>query len=434
MIIGGEISAKDTSYGPPMFFNPSSIGVSTGRKALQIRPAVPLIYERRVPTATAHQLSGKPPTSETDTGIPVKDDGNLYEKDHLVQEPAQELDSRIDDGQSPQTRYGSEEGLESHIGVLSQKPQEVEQRSEVSGLLSRGDQEEAEEESLNEAEDVSKDVDEELLTVSLGPPSSIESISEGNSITYDPEKYPGPYAQLPDAAGNIAQAPAFPNGWTVPAYGPQVQSHFTQGWIADHEMSRIGGLAPPTPSASVDDAGTSIDPKFVDHVLSSFNDDSYADIRLTVTHDKSQFDDTTFYLHRVLVFRSKTVRNIPVTSKAKDDGTNINNELRISLRDRFVNVNALESALRTCYGQPASTFFISKDHDESESHSDQSVPDMQNVIAYAAAGHLFQLGDVALQALEKARKVLGWVSNHNCSTLLTLPLRYSKILGKLFGI
>ncbi len=381
---------------------PSAPGVLASRKIMPIRPAVPLVYERRVSPATARTPSCN---SRSRNAIEqfIKDDDDSNQDSCSVQKSAAELGNKLADERGSELQYGSKETVERHTAGLSHDAQEMEPTTEVFDVLPGEYREKTREEGKEKAEteSASKDFDHESPTVSMDPPSSIvsspiESISQANGTIHPPESHPGAF---PDHTGKIAHQQTFPPGWIVPPYDLQAQAQFTHGWIRGHGMNGIGGLPPPTPSMSVDDGNVPIDPKFVDHISSSFNDDRYADVRLIVSHEKAQFDVATFCLHRVLVCRSETLKSLIEMSTRKHDGIDKKLDLRISLCDRFITQNALESALRTCYGQTASASLLSK------------CQDMQEILAFAAAGHLLKLEEVALQALEKTRKILNWVGD-----------------------
>ena len=248
--------------------------------------------------------------------------------------------------------------------------------------------------------------------ISDDPQSYIESASNVPSAVYPLDTYPATSSQYPSYVSTISQQQMFPNAWAVPQYELRAQAPYAQAWSRVHHLNGLGGQPPPTPSASVDDGNAAFDPKLLEHISSSFNDEKYADLRLIVTHEKARFNEITFFLHKVLVSRSETLRGMIDEYARNNDKVDNKVVVRMRLNDRLITPTALESALRTCYGQAASTFLVSKSHVRAESHREQSITDMLEILGFAAAGHFLKLEEVALQALEKARKVIDWVSGN----------------------
>ena len=393
-----------------MSLNSSASGVPAKRKVLQICPAVPLIYERHVTPGVGHSSLGRGTPHEVIEKT-VCNGADSSVDGHSVQGSRREFESKPE--QSPQIQNESTESTQSPIGELAQDDQETEKAADVSDILKGeccGQFNGEIHETAAKAENFSKITDQESPTVSVNLPSSVEfsplqSKSEVTNTMSSPESHPD--AHFPDQAGYIDPQQLAPSGWIPTPYDLQAHPDNPHGWIRGREMRGIGGLPPPTPSSSVDDGNTPIDPQFVDHILSSFNEDRYADISLTISHDNARFKDITFSLHRVLVFRSEALRKLSEMSTNDQDVSRL--DLQLSLCDRFITPKALGFALRTCYGQTASTFPSTWQH-RAGNHVESANTEMTDFLAFAAAGHLLKLEEVALQALEKARKVISWVS------------------------
>ena len=259
--------------------------------------------------------------------------------------------------------------------------------------------------------------------ISANPSRSAKSNSESTGIL-PPVTYPAPYIQFGGYVNGIPPQPLYDNQYPAPSYDPQAQSRFMQAWNGVPQFNPLGGQPPPTPSsASLDDGNSPFDPKLAGHISSNFNVERYADIRLVVTHEQGRFEETTFFLHRVLVSRSETLRGLLDEYAGNYDENDGKLVIKMKLNDRFITLTALAYALQTCYGQPASNFPPCKSRGGAERHRDQSIANMLEILAFAATGHLLKLEDVALRGIEKAQEALNWVSD--------IPRHYFSIPYKL---
>ena len=453
-----------------MSSKPLAPGIPGRQKVLPIRPAVPLIYEPRLrggagKASCKNTLISDELRKEPSTRNP-KEDAVPAQSRSIVEGATDSPGRKLDDDHFPRSRDELIEKTERPPGALIQETEEVMQLSpdvsetvlgkyekeindvwyekvNPSSKLSRKESFEDTKRESNSGESPrpsSLDTGSRDLVpitelgicspstgecqhspirsafssgeISENPQHPNEGTSSIASTVYAMESYPASYYQYPGYASTTPQKPTFPNDCAVPQYDPQAPVHFPHAWSGMNQLNGLGGQPPPTPSASVDDGNATFDSKLVEHISSSFNDKRYADIRLVVTHEKARFAEITFFLHRVLLSRSETLRGLIDEYASNYDDMNNKVVVRMRLYDRFITPAALECALRTCYGQTASTFLGSKSQVRAENHHDQSTADMIETLAFAAAGHLLKLEHVALQALEKARKIIEWVSRN----------------------
>lgn len=156
-------------------------------------------------------------------------------------------------------------------------------------------------------------------------------------------------------------------------------------------------------------------PPILEYLLRNFNVDEYADCRLLVVHDADTFKPISLSLHRILVARSPTLRHL-LKKRGECRENDVTTHLSLRLTDRFITPSAIEAALRTCYGVPASSF-TGKDTGvmptKSKSKDEFSISWMKESLAFAATGHLLQLEEVVLRGLEIASKILNWENLEN---------------------
>ena len=175
-------------------------------------------------------------------------------------------------------------------------------------------------------------------------------------------------------------------------------------------MNTLGGMPPPTPSSASLDSGPAAyngNIGIAGHISSNFNVEEYSDLCLKVIHEDGKFPETTFYLHKLMVARSETLRELISEYAGNYDSEN---RLLVKLRvsDRLITPATLEFALRTCYGYAVWNFPGPRDQDEER--CEQSKAEMHEALAFTAAGHLLMLEDVVLRGFEVVDHVLDFDS------------------------
>lgn len=197
---------------------------------------------------------------------------------------------------------------------------------------------------------------------------------------------------------------------THPQYfiSPQFQAQSTQFYAPPPPLSQIGGRPPPTPSsASLDDGRPAYDMNVLGRVLSNFNVEEYADVRLHVTHETGRLNPTTFFLHKLVIGRSDTLRDL-LTEYAGNYGDDHRILANLKIAGRFVTIASLESALRTCYGESVMNFPAPVEQGSSPRDAGISVTYMVESLAFIAAGFLLKLEDVVQRGVQAVNTRLDW--------------------------
>lgn len=435
-------------------------GTSGGRKVVSIRPAVPLIFESRLKIRGGGNDSndGKPisiASARIESNEGDKDGEALTPAIDARQQPLESLESQLKSKELPQSQeassdfsvdlraarsYEAEHMKQDRLKILKymaddpeEEKEQLQQENAVSyegserfpGVrsarrLNLGVEMEQNVPSMKQEEQEAQATPSQLSSrggktspegVSETPVSSAET-SVGITGTSLPSTYPAPYIQFGSYINSMPPPQPYANPYIVPQYDPQAQHQFMQSWNGVPQFHPLGGQPPPTPSsASLDDGNTLFDSKLAGHISSNFNVGRYADIRLIVTHKLKRFEQTTFFLHRVLASRSETLRGLLDEYAGNYDVEDGKLVVKMELDDRFVTPTALAAALQTCYGQPASNFLHKKLRSRVDYKVNQSVADMLEILAFAATGHLLKLEDVALRGIERAQEALNWVSD-----------------------
>ena len=242
---------------------------------------------------------------------------------------------------------------------------------------------------------------------------SAETVFDAPGKVY-PLAYTAPTIQFGDyVRDNPPMQPMQPytDQYMIPSHNFQGLQPFAPAWNEVPHSHTIGGQPPPTPSsASLDDGATQFDPKLAGHISSNFNVERYADVQLIVTHEQDRFGETIVFLHQVLVTRSETLRDLLDERRSNCDRKDGKLVIEMKLNDRFVTPMALANALQTCYGYPAANFLVMKPQCRIAFNRHQAIADMSEILAFAAAGHLLRLEDVALRGMQKAQEAMNWVS------------------------
>ncbi|KAK3172087.1 hypothetical protein OEA41_004172 [Lepraria neglecta] len=144
----------------------------------------------------------------------------------------------------------------------------------------------------------------------------------------------------------------------------------------------------------------------VAYLQQSFDLPEYADCRLVLTHKNERFNKKGWFLSSLLLAQSPKLREMLKTSQLGADSRRL---IELTLTDRFITPNSMESALRVCYGESPLTFTGVNPQDQyTMSKAQFLVPWMTEALPYAATGCLLQLDGVVLRGLDVASKILDW--------------------------
>ena len=143
-------------------------------------------------------------------------------------------------------------------------------------------------------------------------------------------------------------------------------------------------------------------------LIRNFDSPQYADCRLYVTYRGDRFEAEELLLHRVVIAQSPKLAALLASCEIDSNGMRL---VRIEVLGSFVTPTTLRHALRTCYGDSAWDFIaFSNPQNPSvyKTEIEDAVSWMENALAFAAAGNVFQLGDVVSRGIQIASKILSW--------------------------
>lgn len=143
-----------------------------------------------------------------------------------------------------------------------------------------------------------------------------------------------------------------------------------------------------------------------DYLAQEFNTIEHADCRLKIFHEVRFCDIADFLLHSLLIDQSPLLRGLRKATVTQEDGIKI---LRIRTHDRFLTPLAIQAALQFCYGRSIVEYTgTSTNICPSKSSGEVSTSWMENALALAASGYLFQLEAVIARGLQIASSILNW--------------------------
>lgn len=143
-----------------------------------------------------------------------------------------------------------------------------------------------------------------------------------------------------------------------------------------------------------------------DYLAQEFNTTEHADCRLRIFHEIRMCDIADFLLHSLLIDQSPLLRGLRKSTMAQENGIT---PLRIRTRNRFITPLAIETALQACYGRSLVEYKgSSTEICSSKSSVEVSTSWMNNGLALAASGYLFQLETVISRGLQIASSILNW--------------------------
>ncbi|KAL8697181.1 MAG: hypothetical protein Q9201_007260 [Fulgogasparrea decipioides] len=139
------------------------------------------------------------------------------------------------------------------------------------------------------------------------------------------------------------------------------------------------------------------------HVLDNFNNPTFADCELYISHTSHRFEPAVVSLHSLLIAQTPKLRDLVQNAEVREDGKK---QVLLDVEDQYTNPTALKAALRVCYGEhPSSNIGYPRDL---ASESEISTVWMNNALALAAAGHLVGMPGVAHRGEQIASIVLSW--------------------------
>lgn len=142
-----------------------------------------------------------------------------------------------------------------------------------------------------------------------------------------------------------------------------------------------------------------------DHLLQCFNVDEYSDYHLVVEHEKDKWV-AEFRLHSLVLSNCSAWKELEKASSVGQDGKK---SLKVLTKNKFLTPQAIQAALRVCYGESPLLFIGSPLHvDPSQNTREVSATWMKNALAFAAAGYLFRIDAVISRGLQIVSRILNW--------------------------
>ncbi|KAL2047709.1 hypothetical protein N7G274_000751 [Stereocaulon virgatum] len=176
----------------------------------------------------------------------------------------------------------------------------------------------------------------------------------------------------------------------------QDEAHESKSWRTER-LNRVQDI-PETESFS--------NVPLVAYLQQNFNLPEFADCQLIIAHRHERYNKTGWFLSSLLLAQSPKLREVLQASQPGADGRRL---ITLTLTDRFITPNSVESALRVCYGESPQKFTGTNPQDQyTMSKARLLVPWMTKALSYAATGCLLQLDGVTLRGLEVATKILDW--------------------------
>lgn len=142
------------------------------------------------------------------------------------------------------------------------------------------------------------------------------------------------------------------------------------------------------------------------YLLEQFDVDKYADIRLEISHERDGLVMANFRLHSLIMAQNKIWQDLMNASTSEREGLKL---VQLRTNDQFITSQAIEGALRVFYGEPSHIFIGScLQIDLSKQNADTSLAWMDNVLSFAASGHLLGLEEVISRGIHIASSILSW--------------------------
>ncbi|KAL8837182.1 MAG: hypothetical protein Q9170_002644 [Blastenia crenularia] len=141
----------------------------------------------------------------------------------------------------------------------------------------------------------------------------------------------------------------------------------------------------------------------LDHLANNFNNPTFADCELYISHLSHRFEPTVVSLHSLLISQNPKLQELLQGAEVREDGKR---QILLAVGDQHTTPISLKSAIKVCYGEQSSQYIGYPG--ELSSESETSTAWMKNALALAAAGHLLGMTGVAHRGEQIASNVLDW--------------------------
>ncbi|KAI4184672.1 MAG: hypothetical protein LQ346_006060 [Caloplaca aetnensis] len=143
----------------------------------------------------------------------------------------------------------------------------------------------------------------------------------------------------------------------------------------------------------------------LDHVIGNFNNPTFADCELYISHVSHRFEPAVVSLHSVLIAQNPKLLELVHSAEVREDGKK---QILLAVEDRYTAPAALKFAIKICYGERPSRYTGYPGVLASE--AEISAAWMDNALALAAAGHLLGMAGIAHRGEQIASIILDWVN------------------------
>lgn len=141
----------------------------------------------------------------------------------------------------------------------------------------------------------------------------------------------------------------------------------------------------------------------LNHVIDNFNNPTFADCELYISHVSHRFEPAVVSLHSVLIAQNPKLLELVHSAEVREDGKK---QILLAVEDRYTTPAALKTATKICYGERPLQY--TGYPGELASEPQISAAWMDNALALAAAGHLLGMTGVAHRGEQIASIVLDW--------------------------
>ncbi|KAL8791106.1 MAG: hypothetical protein Q9213_000313 [Squamulea squamosa] len=154
------------------------------------------------------------------------------------------------------------------------------------------------------------------------------------------------------------------------------------------------------------------------HIITNFNNPTFADCELYISHVSHRFEPVVVSLHSLLIAQNSKLQALLQNAEIREDGKK---QILLDVKDEHTDPAALQSAIRICYGERPSLYTgypseltsgvevsISEVEVSLASEVGVSKAWMSNALAFAAAGHLLDMTGAAHHGEQIASMILNW--------------------------
>ncbi|KAI4221110.1 MAG: hypothetical protein L6R36_007129 [Xanthoria steineri] len=140
-----------------------------------------------------------------------------------------------------------------------------------------------------------------------------------------------------------------------------------------------------------------------EYLVTNFNNPTFADCELYISHVSHRFEPVVVSLHSLLIAQNPRLKALLQNAEVREDGKK---QMLLNVKDAYADPAALKSAVRMCYGERSSRY--TGYPGEFPSEQEVSKAWMNNALAFAAAGHVLEMTGAAHRGEQIASMILGW--------------------------